>query len=90
MYSPTECKTPLTSAGRQTTPSQGSQYRAENGNLRKLGWTYRHGTVFAPEQYLYQQETTGTERPQMYSTSLCMNPSYMCGPSNYPVSRESV
>ena len=41
-------KTPLTYAVRQTTPSQGMQYRAENGNLRKLGRTYGHGTVFAP------------------------------------------
>ena len=32
-------KTPLTCAGRQTTPSQGSLYRAENGNLSKLEWT---------------------------------------------------
>ena len=33
-------KTPLTCAGRQTTPSQGRRYTVENGNLRKLGWTY--------------------------------------------------
>ena len=43
-------ETSLTCAGRQTTASQISRYRAENGNLRKLGWTYRHGTVFAPRQ----------------------------------------
>ena len=83
-------KTLLTCADHQTISSQGSRYRPENGNLHKLGWTYRHGTVFAPGQYLHQKETTGMERPQMYSTSLCKNPSYMCGPSNYPVSRESV
>ena len=57
-------KTPLTCAGRETTPSQGSQYGAENGNLRKLVWTYRHGTVFAPRQYLYQKEATGMERAE--------------------------
>ena len=46
-------KTPLTCAVLQTTPSQGSRYRAENGNLRNLRRTYRHGTVFPPRQYLY-------------------------------------
>ena len=68
-------KTPLTCAGRQTTPSQGIRYRPENGNLRKLGWTYRHGTVFAPREYLYQKEATGKERPEMYLASRCKNPS---------------
>ena len=43
--------TPITCAGCQTTPSQGSRYMPENGNLRKLGWTYCHGTEFAPRQY---------------------------------------
>ena len=28
--------TPLNGAGRQSTPSQGRQYRAQNGKLRKL------------------------------------------------------
>ena len=46
-------KTPHTCACRQNTPSEGRRYRAEKGNLRTLGWTYRHGTVFAPRQYLY-------------------------------------
>ena len=58
-------KTPLTCAGCQNTPSQKSWHRAENGCLRKLGRTYRHGTVFAPMQYLYQSEATGMERLEM-------------------------
>ena len=41
-------KTPLTCARRQTIPSQRTRYKVENENLCKLGWTYRHGTVFAP------------------------------------------
>ena len=81
---------PFTCAGCQTTQFERSRYRAENANLRKLGWTYRHFTVFAPRQYLYQHEDKGMERPEMYSPSQCKNPSYLCGPSNYPVSRESV
>ena len=43
--------TPLTCAGPQNTPSRGTQYRAQNGKLPKLGQTYRHGTVFAPRKY---------------------------------------
>ena len=83
-------KTILTCAGRQTTTSRGRQYRAQNGKLRKFGWNNRHGTVFASRQYLYQKEATGMERPEMYSASRCKNPTYLCGPSNYHVSREAV
>ena len=52
-------KAPLTCAGHQTTPSQCSLYRPENGSLRKFGWTYRHGTVFAPRQCLYSKGSYG-------------------------------
>ena len=51
-------KTSLTCGGLQTTPSQVSQYRAENGNLRKSGSTFSYGTVFAPKQCLYQKKAT--------------------------------
>ena len=43
-------KTLLTCGGSQTTLSEGRRYRAENGNLRKLGRIYRLGTVFEPIQ----------------------------------------
>ena len=66
--------TPLNCAGRHNTPSQGRQYRAQNGNFGKLGRTYGHGTVFAPRKYLYQKESTGMERPEMYSVSRWNNP----------------
>ena len=62
-------KTPLTCAVHQTTPPQSSRYRAENGNMRKLGWTYRHGTEFGPREYLYQKIARSMERPEMYSFS---------------------
>ena len=75
-------KSPLTYAGCQTTLSQGSRYRAGNENLRKLGSTYRHGTVFAPMQYSHQKEAKGMERPEMYSPSRCTKPFYLCGTSN--------
>ena len=80
----------LTGAGRQNTPSRGRRYRAQNGKLRKLGRTYRHGTVFAERKSLYQKEATGMERPEMYSASRCNNPTYLGWPSKYHVSREAV
>ena len=82
--------TPLTCAGRQNTPSRGRRYRAQNGKLPKLGRTYRHDTVLALKKYLYQKEATGMERREMYSASRCNNPTYLCGPSKYPVSRQAV
>ena len=81
---------PLNCAGCQNTPSRGRQYRAQNGKLRKLGQTYLHGTVFAPRKYLHQNEATGMDRPEMYSASRCNNPTYLSGPSKYPVPREAV
>ena len=73
-------KSPLTCVGRQSTVCQGRQYSVGNGNLRKLGWTYRYGTVFAPRQYLHEKEATGMESPEMYFPSRCKKPSYLCGP----------
>ena len=55
-----------------------------------LGWTYLHGAVLAPRKYVHQKEATGMERPEMYSASRCNYPTYLCGPSKYPVSREAV
>ena len=82
--------TPLTCAGRQNTPSRWRRYRTKTGKLRKLGRTYRHSTVLAPRKYLYQKEATCMERQEMYSDSRCNNPTYLCGPSKYPVSNEAV
>ena len=82
--------TPLPCAGRQTTPSYGGRYRAENGNLHKFWWTYRNGTVFAPKKYLYPKEAAGMERTEMYSTVRCRNPTYLCGPANYSLLWEVV
>ena len=82
--------TALTCPGRENTQSRLMRYRAKTGKVRKLGRTYRHGTVLAPRKYLYQMEATGMERPEMYSACRCNNPTYLCGPSNYAVSREAV
>ena len=83
-------RTPLTCAGCQSNPSQERRYRVEKGNLRILRWTFRHGTVFAPRQHIYQKEATGMERPEMNFPSRCKNPTYLYGTSKYPVSREAV
>ena len=82
--------TALTCAVRQNTQSRLMRYRAKNGKLRKLGRTYRHGSVLAPRKYLCQKEATAMERPEMYSTSRCNNPTYLCGPSKYPIPKEAV
>ena len=71
--------------GRQTTPSQGRRYRAENGNLRKFGRIYRLGTVFAPRQDLYEKGARGMDRLEMYSFSRCKSP-LTCGGSQTTLS----
>ena len=82
--------TPLTCAGRQSTPSRGRQYRAQNGKLGKLVRTCGHGSVFTARKYLHQKEAPGMERPEMYSASRCNKPTYLCGPFKYPVLSEAV
>ena len=83
-------KTALACARLQTTPSHESQYRAENGNLRKSESTFSRGSVFAPKQCLYQKEATGMESAKMHSSNRCKNRTYLCGTSNYPVSCNTV
>ena len=80
-------ETVLTSAGSQTTPFHGAQYRDGNGNMRKLGPTYRHGTTFPQEECFYQTEATGMENPKMYCSSPWKNPTYLCGLQTAPFRR---
>ena len=51
-----------TCTGLQTTRFHAAPYRADNENLRKLGATYRSGSMFA---YLYQKEALGKENSKM-------------------------
>ena len=60
----------LTSAGPQTTPYHGGQYRVHQGNMRNFGPTNNHGTASEPMQWLYQKEATGMESSKMYCTSI--------------------
>ena len=52
-------KTTLTCVDLQTTLSHVRLSTAENGNLRKFGSTFCHGTVFAPNHCLYKIEGAG-------------------------------
>ena len=79
MHSSSRCKNRTCLCWTANYPSHVSQYRAENGNLRKSGSTFRHGTMFAPKQCLYQKEATGIESPKMHSSSRCKNCTYRCG-----------
>ena len=76
----------LTSAGQQSTPFHGGQYRAHNGNMRNFGPTNPHGTVFVPKQWLYEKEATGMESSKMYYPSRCKYRTFQCGGAKYPVS----
>ena len=77
-------KSPVKCASRKTTPAQGRRHRAKNGNLRKFGWTYRHGTKLVPRPYLYQKEATDMERPEMCSPSRCKTPVICAGRQTTP------
>ena len=46
-------------------------YRAENANFRNFGASYRHGTVFAPKQYLSQKEALGMQSTKILSLGWC-------------------
>ena len=83
-------KTALICARLQTTPSHVSQYRAENGNLRNSGSTFRNGTVFPPKELFYYNEARGMESPKMYCSSRCKNRASLCGTANYTVSCKPV
>ena len=57
-------ETVRTVMGRQTAYSQAMPYVANIGNLRQFGATNPQGTVFAPNQCLYQKEATGVGNPK--------------------------
>ena len=54
-------ETVLSSAGPQTTPFHGGQYRDGNGNMQNFGPTNPNGTAFPQEECLHLKETTGME-----------------------------
>ena len=52
-------ETVLTSAGLQTTPFHGGQYRAGNGNMRNIGPSNPHDTAFAPKTMVISKGSYG-------------------------------
>ena len=52
-------KSPLRSTDLQTTLFHAAPYRADSTTLWEFGAIYRHGTVFAPIECLYQKEAKG-------------------------------
>ena len=61
-----------------------SPYRANNANFRNFEASFRHGTVFAPKQYLYQKEGLGMQSPKIPFLGWCKNGTKLYGASNYP------
>ena len=82
--------TPLTCAGHQNTPSRGRRIRPRMESF--LNWDGPIAMVPCLNQgnINTKKESTCMKRPEMYSTSRCNNPTYLCAPSKYPVSREVV
>ena len=72
-------KSPLRSTGLQTTRFHAAQYRADSTNLKESGATFRHGTVFAPMQCLYQKEAKGMLSPKMQFLFRCKQPTSQYG-----------
>ena len=58
-------ESPLRSTGLQTTRFHAAADMAYNANLRKLGASFRRGTVFQTIQSTYENEATGMENPQI-------------------------
>ena len=72
----------IDSTGQQTTRFHAAPYGTVSANLRKVGVSFRRGTVFAPIQSTYEKEATGMENPKMQSLLWCRK----YAPANYPVS----
>ena len=64
MSFPSRCKNRTDQYGPANYPFHAAPYRADIGNLRNLGSTYRHGTVFAPKQCLYMKRKLWVWRAQ--------------------------
>ena len=77
-------ESPPLSTGQQTTRFHAAPYGTVSANLRKVGASFRRGTVFAPIQSTYEKEATGMENPKMQSLFWCRKPTSQYAPANYP------
>ena len=73
-------KSPQTCASRESNRFYAAPYMSNNENLRKVGATYRHGTVFTPKQCAYQKEAMGKQSPKIYSLRGFRKPINLFGP----------
>ena len=76
---------PPLSTGQQTARFYAAPYGTVSSKLRKVGASFRRGTLFAPIQSTYEKEATGMENPKMQSLFWCRKPTSQYAPSNYPV-----
>ena len=74
MESLLQCKKPTSQYAPSKYPSLCSAVNANSANMWKHGATFRHGTVSALKQYLYEKEATGMESPKMESLLQCKSP----------------
>ena len=85
-----DAKRVQTSTGLQIIRFHISPYRAHNWNLPEFLDSYRHGTMLARKQYLYQKEARGEESPKIYSLSRCKKSTNLYEPANYPLYNSTV
>ena len=64
-------ESPPRSTGLQTIRFHAAPYWTVSANLRKVGASFRRGTVFAPIQSTYEKKATGMENPKMQSLFWC-------------------
>ena len=74
-------ESPPLSTSQQTTRFYAAPYGTVSAKLRKVGASFRRGTVFALLQSTYGREATGMENPKIQS---------LFWPANYPVSCSAV
>ena len=79
-------ESPPRSTRLQTIRFHAAPYWTVSANLRKVGASFRRGTVFAPIQSTYEKEATGMENPKMQSLFWCRKPTSQYAPANDPVS----
>ena len=83
-------ESPPRSTRTQTALFHAVPYGTVSASLRKVGTSFRRGTVFAPIQSKYEKEATGMENPKMQSLFWCRKPTSQYGPANHPVSCSAV
>ena len=82
--------TPLTFADRQNKPSRGRQYRVQNRKLVNCDGPISMVPCFHQVNIYTKRKLRVWRDQKCIRLGQCNNPTYLCGPSKYPVSREAV